>query len=685
VKRILDSVRGALRLHPQAEWLIFALLCTIFCGELFFSVRQLSQVSSEATHLYSGYRYLKCGDLTVSPEHPPLAKLVAAAPLLFMNFAVNCSPFKGDAVEQDVISLRWLYSQNWRSALARARMAVSVFAVGLCLLVWTVARRMFDLPTAVTATVLLVFEPNLLAFGPFVLTDVPVTCMLLFAVFGFYLWARNRTTPFLLLTALATGLTLLAKHSGVAVVPILCVLAVADALIHYTCSRSTLRAVLRNLLAVAMIFAFALGIVWGGYGMRFAAYPGAVQFQEARQEAASNSARVLLAMKNYHVLPEAYLEGFAGVLSISSHSGPAFVAGKIYPRAPWFSTPFNLLIRSTTASWLMILASAFGVAISFSQRRREVLFLLLPAGIFLAVCLRSNVNVTVRYLLPMFPFVLIAVAAGCVELARRVRWVGYAVPCLVLLHAVSSLHAYPNYLSYANEFWGGPTKAYKYLSWLDAGQPYLEAKAYLEQHPAENCWFITGWQWDPRLYGIPCQTFGFYLPNQMPPRVHGTVILSSTLLTDVRLIESGFAAPFKDITPKDKIGGSSLLVYEGDFDTRLAAANGEGDQMVKAFSAGQPYVALMHGQRAVDLAPDSVLAHANLCSLMAEMRQVDSALSQCSTARSLLLQDPLREEPIRKNYMDSIEALQSTLRAQYRAVYGPDAATEPQESRDDSR
>src|SRR5208282_5728308 len=211
----------------------------------------------------------------------------------------------------------------------------------------------------------------------------------------------------------------------------------------------------------------------------------------------------------------------------------AFVAGRIYSQAPWFSTPFNLLIRSTTGSWLMIMASAFGLAIAFGQRRREVLFLLLPAGIFLAVCLRSSINVGVRYLLPIFPFLLIAVATGCVELAKRLRWMSYALPCLIVLHAASSLHAYPNYLSYANEFWGGPAKAYRYLPAIDWGQAYWQAKDYLDRHPADPCWLLTDWFWDPGPYGVRCQPVGLWFPIRIPPRLRGTVIVSSTLLTTI--------------------------------------------------------------------------------------------------------------------------------------------------------
>jgi len=121
------------------EWLIRAALCAVLLGQLLLSDRHVSQTADEATHLYSGYRALKCGDFTVSPEHPPLAKAIAAAMLLPMNFAVDCAPFKGGEVQQAFVCLNWLYSQNWPAALARARLAVSAFAVGL--FCWSGSRR----------------------------------------------------------------------------------------------------------------------------------------------------------------------------------------------------------------------------------------------------------------------------------------------------------------------------------------------------------------------------------------------------------------------------------------------------------------------------------------------------------------------------------------------------------------
>jgi dolichyl-phosphate-mannose-protein mannosyltransferase len=649
--------------HRRLEWLVPIAICAFMLGQLLLTSRHLSQTADEATHLYSGYRYLKCGDLTVSPEHPPLAKVIAAAPLVSMNFAVDCAPFKGDSLAQAFAGLNWFYTQDWPTALLRARAAISIFAVGLCALVWLIARRMFGFKTAVVASLLLVLEPNILAYGPLVLTDIPVTCMLVLAVLGFYLWTKHRRFPFLLLTAMATGLTLLAKHSGVVIVPILLVMSLADAAIQPGVLKTKWQLALRNLLTVALVCALAVAIVWMGYGMRFAEHSGAADSQNPRPNASDARGRVLAQLEAHHLLPQAYVRGLADAVSISSQSSAAFVGGQLYSRAPWFSTPLNFAMRSTLAMLAMMIVAVFGAAFAFRQRRREFLFVLVPVAVYLAVCLHASTNVSIRYLLPMYPFLLLAIAAGCVEWANRARWLNYALPCLLVLHAASSLHAWPNYLSYANELWGGPAQAYKYQPWLDVGQAYPQAKEYLEKYPTKDCWFIAAWQWDPQFYDVPCQTISLYLPHQIPPHVHGTVIISSTLLTDVRLADAAMVAGFKNSMPKDHIAGSALLVYQGDFDTSLDSAAGESNLASAAFSGGQLAAALEHAKKAVTLAPASPLVHANLCRFLATT-QLDAALNECYVAKNLLLSDPLREETTRSTYLESIENSITALKRQ---------------------
>jgi 4-amino-4-deoxy-L-arabinose transferase-like glycosyltransferase len=645
--------------HSRLEWLLPLLFCGLMLAQLNLSSQGLSLTADEATHLYSGYRYLKCFDFTVSPEHPPLAKVVDALPLLAMNVAVDCAPFKGDALSQSFTSVNWLFAQNWKMMLSRARAVASIFTIGLCALVWIGARRMFGLGTAIVACTLLVFEPNILAYGSLILTDLPVTCMLLLVTLAFYLWVRHRTVSFLLFAGVTTGLTLLTKHSGVAVMPILVTLAIGHAIAESDIQGSKWRVAAQNLIAVILICALAAGVVWLGYGMHFGANPGAQDEMTAASQAAVTG-YILLMLEKHQLLPQPYLRGFSQALTLSNQSSVTFVAGKIYLHAPWFSTPFNFVIRNTPATLVLILFGVVGLAMTLKVRQRERLFVLLPLVVFLAVCLRASSNVSMRYLLPMVPFLLIAIADGCVELARRARWAGCALLGLLLLHAASSLRAFPNYLSYADDMWGGPSQAYKYIPWIDMGQAYTEARVYLQRHPTPDCWFVTGWNWDPANYSLPCQVSGLYRFHQIPPHLQGTVIVSSSLLTDVRLPEQQLAAAFKGTEPKDHIGGSALLVYEGNFDTRLNAATAEGNLAASALGEGRAAEALEHGDKAVSMAPLSPLAHGNLCGLLANVR-ADEALIECVLARNLLLHDPLLPEQARQKHLKVLEAKISLL------------------------
>jgi len=657
--------------YPHLEWLVPLLLCTILWAQLLLTGRQLSQTADEATHLYSGYRYLKCGDLTISPEHPPFAKAIAASVMLAMKTPVDCGATSENGLNQAFASAKWFYMNDWPKILPRARAAISVFTVGLCLLVWILARRLFGFATAVAACLIILFEPNVLAFGSLVMTDVPVTCMLLLAVLGFYLWAEHRQASFLVLTGVAVGLALLTKISGVAVVPILGVLGIVDAFTSEDKAQRWQR-LFRNLAACALIYGFAFAIVWAVYGTGVSGLSGETDLPPAAAAAISGSVRVMLLMQKCHLLPPAYVRAVAIALMIPGSGSVAFVAGKVYPHAPWFATLFNFVIRNTASMLVMLLAATGGMLLAPRNSFRERLFVLIPPALYLAMCVYAGSNLGMRYLVPVLPFLVILVAHGCLELTRRVSWFKYALVFLIVAHAASSLWTYPNYLSYANELWGGPKAAYKYLPWVDIGQAYPEARAYLQQHPSENCWMITGWQWDPAVYGVPCKTTGLYLSNTIPARVRGRVIVSSTLVDDVRLPEGTIATAFKGTRPVDSIGGSALLVYEGDFDTRANASIGERNLAAAASIAGQTPAALEHEEKAVRLAPGSPIAHADLCSVLARDR-VDLALQECTTARNLLAADPLSEEEGRQRYLHEIDAGLTSLHKRYKLIYGDNA------------
>jgi len=112
----------------------------------------------------------------------------------------------------------------------------------------------------------------------------------------------------------------------------------------------------------------------------------------------------------------------------------------------------------------LLLLVPLALAVSRTERRRELLFLAMPVAIHLGVAMASGINIGVRHILPIFPFLMaLAGWAAATLIARRRAW-AYLVALVLLFDVVSSVRAFPTYLAYANELGGGPSQTYKYLT-----------------------------------------------------------------------------------------------------------------------------------------------------------------------------------------------------------------------------
>src|ERR1700757_4210159 len=99
--------------------------------------------------------------------------------------------------------------------------------------------------------------------------------------------------------------------------------------------------------------------------------------------------------------------------------------------------------------------------------------------------------------------------AACWGRARRPRCSGGTGGGGVVLHVGSSAMAYPNYMAYSNEAWGGPSHTYRYLSDsnTDWGQQLKATKQYVDQRGIKQCWiaYFVAPLVLPSDYGIPCK------------------------------------------------------------------------------------------------------------------------------------------------------------------------------------
>lgn len=621
-------------------------LIIIFCIELLLPARHQSQAIDEACHIYSGYRYWTKADFGMNPEHPPLVKLLAALPLLRMHLNVPQPPQAFFKNSEFLGGSEFLYSNDADAILFRSRVAVSLLAIALALLVFAASYEMFGARAAFIALLLCIFEPNIVAHGAFVTTDVAMAMFLLAAVYTFYRYVKKPSAARLAVAAVVAGLTLTAKHSGILLCPILILLAIAEIVRSAKAGERTSgplrKTVFRFVVALIVIAVVGLGILWSAYGFRFAARPAglvmtpSLQQYTAQLEHHGFAAKAIMTAAHHHLLPEAYLFGLADVENAPRYLN-SYLFGRLYPHGQWFYFPAVFVIKSTLGFLLLLLLFPVAIALCNENYLREFLFLGIPPAIYFLVAMASGFNIGVRHILPIYPFLLILAAFVAGELLRKNRvWAAVAI-ALIAFHVISSARAFPNDLAYANEMWGGPANTYKILtnSNVDWGQQLKATRKYLDQRHIQDCWFsYFDWAFvNPQYYGIPCKPLPGYLsqafniyPPAAPAKISGTVLISAD-----ELAGEGWGPDvlnpyeqFQQIKPVAEIAGG-ILVFQGNFDVALASAKSHAFAAMDLLTKGQTEQALGEAQTAVATDPDDIASQTMLCRALAQLGRKDEA------------------------------------------------------------
>jgi hypothetical protein len=578
---------------PKARWVpiaVFFLLALLFT-QLWITARQQSMTVDEGNHTYSGYMSWKHADFGLNPEHPPLVKLLATIPLLRMSLkepAPRGIYYKIDAYIGGRELLLWNGSDR---VLFPARMAASVLALLLALLIFLTAGEMFGTNAGLLALAVVVFDPNLLAHGALVTTDVGVSCFFLATIYAFYRYVKSPSIPRLVLTGLAAGLTWGAKHSGVFVFIMLAALIVSELVrwfaSHKTSDVTAWKQVARFAIAYVVIILIAATVLWSLYGFRYQARAaGSVlhpPLEQLVQPLKPNEAKLVLALARWKVLPESYLFGATDVRRVGN-GAHTFILGKVYFHGVWFYFPIVMLIKCTETLLALIVLAAIAVVLNRLWFGREFLFLIIPLLIYLAIAMSSTLNTGVRHIMPVYAFLWPLAGGVAWTLTRKnPRW-AYVFIGLVVLQFGSSLLTFRSHMAYANVFWGGPSNTHNLLtdSNVDWGQQLHAVQKYLQARNIQNCWFgyIAEGETEYSTWGIPCKP----LPNldapgfskklaEIPSEIDGPVLISADELTGY---ESG-PGPlnpyenFLSLPPTATIEGG-VLVYDGHFSVpRLAA------------------------------------------------------------------------------------------------------------------
>ena len=617
---------------------VFALL-VVQAVQVAFVVHRESLTFDEDNHIFAGYMMHKTGDFGLNPEHPPLVKLFATLPLLGQNLWTP--PLQGrDFKTESYLDGRDFLARNdgpGQRLVFRMRLTAGLLALALSLVVFLAGQEWFGTGAGLIALLLLIFEPNILANSALVTTDIGVSLFFLLSVYAFYRYIKQPTLLRLLLAGIAAGLLLATKHSGILLAPMLLLLIGWEILCAPKGTRRKLA--LRLTGAFAAIVVIGVLVLWSFYGFRYIARPAGLQLSTSLAEYAAPlshfNASAILTIARLHLLPESYLMGLVDVKRMAEFY-PTFIFGTVYPHGQWWYFPILILIKTTLGLLALVALAFFAILTGRLRKRRELAFVLIPCIVYLGSAILAGMNIGARHILPLYVFASILAAAGAVALASTNRRWAFAEAALIALHIASSLAAFPNFIPYANEAWGGQRNVHNLLSDanVDWGQQLLQVKQWQDNHPNEECWFayFAHPEVNPATYGIRCHalptidTFWLGGSDIIPPEIQGTILLSAGDLSGCEWPSSSMNPyrSFQSLQPAESID-YGVLVYRGDLPMHQAAALSRAQHANQLLAAGKPEQALPLAREAVAIDPEEILSQTALGDIASALGQKDEA------------------------------------------------------------
>lgn len=645
--------------HATPWTVVLALLFIgLYAFQLYLHATRTSATVDEPVHLLAGYRHLTCGDYAFNPEHPPLLKQLAATPLLGREIVTP--PLACDAgftSKQTSFRLgnQFLVDNGPERVLLPARFAAAVPSLLMALVLLLGTWRMLGRTAAVVATGLLAVEPVMVAHGSLVTTDMAITLAAFAATCALYAAPGWRPVARVLVVGLAFGAMLLAKHSALVIFPFIGLLVLLDARVRGGGSWAPV--LRRDVLFAAAASVVALGVLWAGYEFRSSATPGrthtvdlgAFLGQVGRPGIGSTTAAsALFWLESTRLFPESYLMGLADIIGTGER--PSRIFDRTYPRGQWFYFPIALALKSGLPILLLAPLGARALWRAGHEKRRALLFLtVVPAG-YLLVSLTSGINIGVRHVLPLYPFLIALAAAGALHAWRAGRAMRWAVVLLLAVHLASVWRASPDYLPYANPAWQWRTP-HSVLpdANFEWGQSLKRvADDARERGVADRCWYAGVGA--PLLHRAtqPCRL----LPDgyrwvvvdpageTVPPRIEGTVYLSIRMLPPRG---GGEYLPLIDSAPARVLAGT-VLVFEGAFELPLVAALSHARRADALLEAGKVGEAVAEGTRALALGGDDPRVRVSLANALLHAGDVAAAAEHARIARAQVLADPARYE-----------------------------------------
>ena len=435
---------------------VYAAIVIVAIARVASTGRVFSEVIDEPAHIATGLEWLAQHHYRIDVSHPPLERVLSAVPAWLSGV-----PFPTEETNFVLQGNKILYTNDrYQRNLSRARYPNLLFLLVLILGTAGMARRVFPEPIPLISAAVVSLLPPLLGHSGVATTDIAVTALLPVASIALDRWLERggRTWDSIALGG-AIGLGILSKFSFFVFFPI-----VAIVLIALRRKRIPVRPALLAIVVAGLA-------VWAGY--RFSVGRVTDHFPEDwivgsapgfLQPAARFVARKV-------PIPAPELPAGMGLVALHNRSGHlAFLLGRYSEKGFWYYFP-TLLFYKTPLPFLALALWGFGVVL---RKRLALQFALVPL-LMLASVMRASINIGVRHILPVYPWLAVAAAAAIANIWANATdvFARTSLIALIVWLAVNSATAHPDYLAWFNEAAGEHPEQIAVDSNLDWGQDVI--------------------------------------------------------------------------------------------------------------------------------------------------------------------------------------------------------------------
>ena len=456
------------------------------CALLVFSLQSIilmlthSAGSDEEMCLLAAHRYVVQGKIDIAIDHPPFVKQWAGLPYLFMKIKfptkdVDSVLARDEPFNQWMYGARFLYSMGnpAEQMIIRSRLMFVPFGILLALLLFHWARETIGESAALYSLAFFAFTPTLIANSAVAMMDFTLTTFWFGNLYFLFRYFRDRKSKDLVYAGICLGLALASKFSPLMMVPLLYLLCFWYAWSHAdTALEKNLKvpfwalALATILIATHRFSALAFSPLIFLWTRRL--FPRVNFLADRRLQAALKMSFMVLAIA-FAILAIDYYQPyyifhkfrpfklfFRGMQIFRGHalSGQTtFLFEKTSKTGWWYYYPITLPLQLPIP---LLLSSVLGLGVLARQGKLRgaegALLWLMPFAYFFLSSFVNKTQTGIRYLLPVFPFLILWAGAGAAWLQslipKKITWVFPVI--FVGWLAVSVLADFPSYFSYAN-------------------------------------------------------------------------------------------------------------------------------------------------------------------------------------------------------------------------------------------